>query len=258
MSAQCRQRTDYADNIYNDRRTNYWGHACARDLNGFSPSGCYSDPKKPLNYTEPRSFDAYMRQVHNIPSRVRHQGMTHEQCTACRGKNKEPSLIVPQNNAPPFCSGCEPNRRPGGRRMVTQGRTFRPASSLPVLDRYNWMEPESLYTFDNDEEYQDAYNSIWNDNTPPTLMFNFQNPEEQMRLWYGGLAPKVSKIQRNAEKCCGARRGETPKGVPPIPYNKSYIDVRYSCGCNKAQCSTCGGNTVGGVDKAESISCQLK
>lgn len=359
----CRQ-SDYLAAIYDDRRTNYWGHACARDLNGFNPRGCCprvgypSDAAQPpIGYAQPLSFDAYMAGVHDagaaspygqpcetpcgpvadvlaasrsaIDSRVSNVNtltlardndnddpnaptamfdvlkksaennnngeeavfdVLQPTADAPKRVNGEPVVavlereranaarpvccsggpdpagracqhvsdvgafpwsttqrrhvrmgdgervgcvhcsVVPHNGSPGFCEGCAP-QPPYRRRMVHSGRTFVPASSLPVLDRYQWAQSEQLYEFDSPAEYREAYEGVYNHNAPLRVKFNFQSPGEQTRLW-SGVPPPMPK------PCASTPPPQQGPGAPPIPYNRTYIDTRYACGCNRGRCAS--------------------
>lgn len=228
-------RIDYVDRMYDARRRNFWNYACpwqfATGNATFGGCSLQAQPNartKPLlRYTQPNSYSEYMCQVHNINN-------TEEQVKASdHFEDKRGCVgcsIVPVNEDNTFDEGCGP-KPVFKRRMRDNGQTFKPPSSLPVLDRYQWAQPESLYYFDSPKEYAKAYDAIYNGNLTPEARFHFQNPAEQTRLWAGipPTAPPVPfrSIEPPYSTC----------GNVPIPYYRNYLESKGACGCNREQCA---------------------
>lgn len=254
---------DYANQIYDARRSNFWDYAC---LFNFADGGATfpadnaccgrgatdvlaakTEKRKRCQqtnivYTQPNSFAEYMRQVHDLGtengSSSGRNGRTTSVCgPLCRCQNCRPCTIEPESGGGVYGSfrpGCCP-QPPFQRKMIPQGGpVFKPASALPVLDRYQWVQPESLYHFDTQAEWQKAYDGIYNANPALEAKFHFQNPAEQQRLWYGIKPPQQQKQGPQPKVEC------TQCGLDvPIPYYRGYLESNYSCGCNQRKCDRC-------------------
>lgn len=251
----------YTEQIYDAKRHNFWDYTCPyRFATGSATFGAscgtgsissqtsccgrhdaeQKDATAPadLRYTEPLSFAAYQARVRATDTETR-DGQSEQvrasaprcgdtACIGCRDCSIEPS-----GNLTQFAPGCGPRPLPE-RRMRHNAVVFKPASSFPILDRYPSGQAQSLYAFDNEQDYVDAYNAIYNGQMPLRSRFRFQNPKEQQRLWYG-VAPRDI--------------GERPKAMlraecsdcqeVPVPYYRNYLESRYACACNRRQCERC-------------------
>lgn len=251
--------SQYARRIYAQKQANFWEYACPFQFASGAATfgtGCGSgsvlsessrccgsasesaekDKTLPANlrYTEPLSYAAYKRHVtaqdldssngkfggHNLAPVV---GDTD--CLNC-----QPCTIEPSSGPAKFGAGCGPQPAPV-RRMAPNVVVFRPASSLPVLNAYQWSSPESLYAFDSEEEYREAYNALYNGQMPLKTRFRFQSPQEQQRIWYGLAADNIGQQQaKDTRVQC------TECGQVPIPYYRNYLESRYACACNQNKC----------------------
>lgn len=150
----------------------------------------------------------------------------------CRQCSIEPSCGGSDNSGS-FATSCAP-QAPFRRRMrYNGGPVFRPPSSLPALDRYQWSQPESLYWFDSPQEWAEAYDGIYNGNITPRAKFNFQNPAEQTRLWAG--VPPPTKAPCASEP--GERAAYATCATTNLPYYRNYLESKYACGCNRQRCT---------------------
>lgn len=238
--------SDYANAIYDSRRANFYDYACAFSFANGNVAGRCND-KNPavaksakeqsqLVYREPNSFGEYMKMVHATTNSIE----TNENASS---KPTATCSIAPcGNSGPNFSTGCA-SQTPFQRRMRYNGSApFKPASALPILDTYQWSQPESLYVFDTEEEYEEAFNGIYNGNLPLRRKFNFQNPKEQQRLWNGigqnQQQPKQPKQPTlDATNCdCQSNRCYSTSSSVPIPYYRNYLESQYACGCNQKRC----------------------
>jgi len=148
----------------------------------------------------------------------------------CRQCSIEPNC---GNRDGTFGGNCAP-QPPFKRRMrYNGGPVFRPASSLPALDRYQWAQPESLYWFDSPEQWADAYAGVYSSDAAPRAKFNFQNPSEQTRLWAG--VPPPTKAPCASEP--GERAAYSTCAQTNVPYYRNYLESKYACGCNRQRCT---------------------
>lgn len=249
---------DYVNSIYDANRPNFYDYACAFSFaNGNATFGgnsaCSRAAKEAaalkkatepaLIYREPVSYADYLRSVHS----QQHQQQQYQQQATdmslfnnstllqdpARCSNCQPCSIVPcGSGSEPFQSGCGPQPMFQRRMRYNGGEPFKPASALPILDRYQWSQPESLYTFDSDEEFQRAFDGIYNGNTALRAKFNFQNPREQQRLWYG-------IVDRQSQRCISSEpiaAATSECDSVPVPYYRNYLESRHACRCNRLRC----------------------
>ena len=266
---------DYVDRIYDWRRRNFWDYACpfqfASGNSTFAGCRLLAQPNEltrpHLRYKEPTSYADYLATLGDYPQVVtnvlatkkpltnvlappkkkeitnvlsplkKSDGLLREGCVGCS--------IVPncgdRDGQFSFaaCAECDDRCAPQPvfkRRMLYNGQTFKPPSSLPVLDRYQWVQPEAMYYFYSPSEYMQAYDAIYNGNLQPRAKFNFQNPKEQTRLWAGIPPASSGEKQQAASSNAGKRVDDTCRDVP-VPYYRDYLDSQYNCGCNRSRCS---------------------
>ena len=125
---------------------------------------------KDLQYTEPLSFHDYLHPSANDDTRP-----------------VAPCTIMPcgsNQRFAPFLSACQPDSSPFRRMVYNGGDAYRPASSLPVLDRLPYAQPGMLYEFDSTKEREIAYDGIYgHEHTVLRVPFRFHCPAEQERIW---------------------------------------------------------------------------
>lgn len=241
---------DYAERIYDSRRQNFWDYACPWQFaTGNATVNCScSQSAQPnarsrptLRYTQPNSFGEYLQRVHGLAAADSGDNEADGGCEIARAGGPDRAgcvrcPIVPNcgNRDGAFASGeaCAPQPVFKRRMVYNGGPVFKPASRLPILDRYQWAQPESMYYFDSPQEFAEAYDGIYNGNAALRARFNFQNPAEQTRLW-AGVPPPVPP----PAECANPSAPHQTCGDVPVPYYRNYLESRYACGCNRQRCT---------------------
>lgn len=141
-----------------------------------------------------------------------------------------------------FGESCQPDEW-FRRREYPVGVTHIPASSLPIIPTYDWVNPDGLYHYDSPAAFARSYDGTYGGHLAAYAKFAFQNEAERLRLQYG-IQPPFPPQPPTELPAQTAPRFQLPRPraadeAPPIPYNQKYLDLTSNCGCNKSTCATC-------------------